>query len=105
VVEVAEPEWRDAVPISELERGRPTRVQIGPRILAVGEVDGGYFAVQSECPHAAGDLSEGDLEDNFIICPVHAWDFDVFSGECVRHGAQIASYPVRVESGILQVEF
>ena len=101
---MANVEWRDAVTISKLQKGKPTRVEIGPRVLAVGEVDGGYFAVQNECPHAMGDLSNGDLEDNVIICPLHAWDFDVFSGECARHGDKIASYPVRVENGVLQVQ-
>lgn len=66
---MANPEWHDAIAIAELKKAKPARVQIGPRVLAVGEVDGGYFAVQSECPHANGDLSQGDLEDDVIICP------------------------------------
>ncbi len=98
------PEWRDTVEVSALVKGKPTRFSIGPRVLAVGKVDDGYFAVDSACPHAAGELCEGDLEDNVIICPIHAWDFDVFTGECARHSSQIAVHPVRVQNGILQVQ-
>jgi nitrite reductase/ring-hydroxylating ferredoxin subunit len=37
-----------------------------------------------------------------IVCPVHARDFNVFTGKCFRFREEIASYPVRVQNGILE---
>ena len=43
------------------------------------------------------------LDRGRLVCPVHGWKFDVFSGECELFGAQAATYPVRVIWGKLEI--
>ena len=45
-------------------------------------------AVDNNCPHNGGPLSKGTLIGRELICPWHAWRWDVTSGRncCARHG-------------------
>lgn len=37
-------------------------------------------AFQNKCPHAGGSLSEGWVENDSIVCPVHRHKFDIKNG-------------------------
>lgn len=48
--------------------------------------DGGgqeWFVAESICPHSGGPLYQGDIEDGHLICPYHAYRFDLRTGACV----------------------
>ncbi len=64
---------------------------------------GSSVAVDDACPHAGWSLAYGCLEGRRLICSLHRWGFDVFTGECVLFDGKLASHPVRVEDGILEV--
>jgi len=51
---------------------------------------GRQLFVQRTCPHAGGDLSNGLVEGDELVCPVHGWRFSLVDGACVRTGSQIA---------------
>ena len=46
------------------------------------EVDGKKCKIQRYCPHALGDLSKGYIKDNYIVCPIHGWEFSLKDGKC-----------------------
>ena len=48
--------------------------------VLVANVDGEYYAVEATCPHGQGNLWEGTLEENVIVCPTHGARFDVYTG-------------------------
>lgn len=73
--------------------------------LCVGRAGDRWFAIDDTCPHAGGSLTEGMLDEDLVICPLHAYGFEVDTGRCIDDAAcSIASYPIRVEDGILQVQ-
>lgn len=83
---------------SELGESCPKAVKIAPnfQILLVKR-EGRIFAINDECPHMGGSLSEGELDNNEIICPLHFWRFDIESGNCTEGGSEsVANYPVEV---------
>lgn len=41
---------------------------------------GGIFATQAGCPHKDGPLADGILGDGKVICPLHAYSFDLSTG-------------------------
>lgn len=46
--------------------------------------DGGEIVAAADvCPHKGAPLSAGEFEDGVVVCPLHGWEFDVRSGECV----------------------
>jgi len=60
------------------------------------------FATSNTCAHKQGPLSEGIVHDRKVTCPLHNWVFSLETGEA--QGAdegQIATYPVKIESGRL----
>ena len=66
--------------------------------LAVFNVEGKYYAVKNECPHAGGPLCEGELADGVVTCPWHGSKFDVRTGAIVNGpaAAPAKTYPVEV---------
>ena len=39
------------------------------------------FAINDECPHRQGQLSQGIVHDKTVTCPLHNWKIDLQSGE------------------------
>ena len=56
-------------------------------------VNGKFYAVSSECTHFGGDLSEGVLEGNVVVCPNHKARFDVTTGKVVSPPKEALSRP------------
>ncbi len=52
------------------------------KVLCIANVGGTYSAIDNECPHRGGPLAEGFLEDGKVMCPWHAWAFDLKTGLC-----------------------
>jgi len=50
------------------------------RALCVGNVDGAVCVLDGTCPHEGGPLGEGTIEGGKIVCPWHAFAFDVKTG-------------------------
>jgi len=56
------------------------------------------FALRNRCPHANGNLGEGEVMGDTIVCPLHRWKFDLESGATPRDRRMRATvYPVRID--------
>ena len=87
-----------------LEGGRVVVVAQGHEIALV-RVEGQVFAVGNTCPHRGGALGLGDLSGHHLYCPLHAWCFDVRTGEgFFPPGARIATHEVNEVEGEIFVE-
>jgi len=96
--------WRDVAPADDFAPGTVRPARVGGVRLAVGRSREGFFAVDGLCPHAGAILGEGLVEGTQLICPQHAYAFDVATGFCDDDPTcSVRSHPVRVEGGILQV--
>jgi nitrite reductase (NADH) small subunit len=62
--------------------------------------DDQVFAMDDRCPHNGGPLSEGIVHGTSVTCPLHAWVFDLATGQAqgADEGA-VQTYPARVEGG------
>jgi nitrite reductase (NADH) small subunit len=90
------------LPIAAIPPGEGRTFQVGAERIAVFHArDGRVFATQAECPHRSGPLSDGLMGGHVVICPLHAWKFDLRTGERVSgagEGAcELKTYPVRVD--------
>jgi nitrite reductase [NAD(P)H] small subunit len=64
-----------------------------PVILA--RVDGELVAVPGVCPHEDVALADGDFIGGALICPGHAYAFDVRTGRCKHDpGLHLRRYPL-----------
>ncbi len=86
----------------KLEDGEGKVVFAGVKRLALFRIDGEYHCIQNHCPHAGGHLGLGEVlaDKCLVICPRHAWSFDLKSGACRTNPRYEArTYPVKVEDG------
>jgi len=90
--------------IDQIPTGQGQAFSVGGETVAVfRQRNGKIFAVQNECPHRGGPLSEGLLGNGTVICPFHAWKVDVTTGECLTDPCRIRTYRVREVDGQLML--
>jgi nitrite reductase/ring-hydroxylating ferredoxin subunit len=85
--------------ISQVPPGTGKAVQAGTKQVALFNVGGTFYALDSLCTHRHGPLAEGTLEGTIVTCPWHGSKFDVRSGHVVKGPAilPVTAYPVKVE--------
>lgn len=70
--------------------------------------DDQVFALEDRCPHKGGPLSEGIVHGTSVTCPLHAWVFDLSTGQAqgADDGA-VRTFGARVEGGrvLLEADF
>lgn len=97
-------EFHKVAAVSEVPRGKGKAVAVGPKKIALFNVDGKFFAIDNTCLHRGGPLGEGDLEGKTVTCPWHGWEYDVATGQsAVNPSVKVATYPVRVQGQDIQV--
>ena len=72
--------FRPVAKLDEIPEGRGLCVMLDGREIGLYRVDGAYYAMDNNCPHAGSSLCEGPLVDSLITCPAHGWEFDVKTG-------------------------
>ncbi len=65
---------------------------------AIFNLGGSLYAIDDECTHMGGPLSEGTIEGDEIVCPWHGSHFNIKTGKVVRPpaGSNITSHNVRL---------
>ena len=66
--------------------------------VCLAQVNGTLHAMENLCPHRQGPLGQGWIENGAVVCPWHAWAFDVRTGEAgYPEGERVNVYPLRIE--------
>ena len=90
---------------ADIPVGEARVVEADGKTLALFHVDGAFYALDNDCPHRGGPLGEGDLDGTVIVCPWHAWRWDVKTGANVNNPAvKMLCFPVSVDDGRVFVE-
>lgn len=84
--------------------GEAKEVDVQGVAVCLANVGGTLAAVDNVCPHRAGPLAEGWIEDGKIVCPWHAWGFDLKTGECKEERSSVRVYPLQQQGGELLVD-
>lgn len=100
------PEFQRIMSTAELPpSGEAREVACGDRLLCVANCNGSISAMDNVCPHRGGPLGQGIIEDGKIICPWHAWAFDVKTGVAVHApNAKVDVYEVKIEGNDVLVK-
>ena len=89
--------WHKVAEPDELPEGRVKAAQAGTKTIALTHFDGQYAALDNRCPHQGGPLGEGSIEESWLRCPWHGWDFHPLTGKSPEgHGDAVPTYPVEV---------
>lgn len=103
--------------VDEIPPGQRKVVQIAERSVGVFNVNGKYYAIRNQCPHAGGPMCEGVtsglvrsdspgtydyiMRGEIIRCPWHGWEFEIATGQSWLDPTKtkVRAYPTEVESG------
>ncbi len=85
--------------------GEVSEMDVAGLALCVANIAGRFAAIDNWCPHQRGPLGQGWLEGNAVICPLHSWAIDMFSGEVLPPDCgNIAVFPVKREADQILVD-
>jgi nitrite reductase (NADH) small subunit len=98
-------EFVRAIGVSELAPGQCAEVSVGGKPIALYNVEGTFYATSNTCIHRGGPLGQGALDGPSVMCPWHAWTWDVRTGENTANPTlKIATYEVRVEGDAVLIK-
>jgi len=81
----------------ELTPGASKIVVVGERKVAVFNIEGNLYAIDDRCPHRGASLGKGTRDGFVVTCPLHKWEFDLRTGQCVgRPGNELRRFEVFV---------
>jgi nitrite reductase/ring-hydroxylating ferredoxin subunit len=101
----------------EIGPGQRKIVEIDGRSIGVFNVDGRYYALRNQCPHAGAQLCNGVLTGlvtssspgeytylragEILRCPWHGWEFDLDTGRSLLEPDRVGvmTYQVSVRDG------
>ena len=90
--------WVNVGKSGEVAAGTARKVEVDGQEVAVYNCDGKFYATSNICPHQGGPLAEGMVEGTSVVCPWHAWSFDVTTGVSpVNPRAKIPCYQIKTE--------
>ena len=97
--------WHGTGEADEAGVGFLRKVEVEGAAVCVGRTADGWVAFQDTCTHEDCSLSDGELEGNVIVCPCHASEFDLRTGDVLCPPAldPLPIYEARVEAGEVQV--
>ncbi|MFW2336484.1 thiamine pyrophosphate-binding protein, partial [Ilumatobacter sp.] len=72
--------WHKILEPDQLDEGRVTTVSVGIRSFAVAKYQGEYGCLDNACPHQGGPLGEGSIENGWLRCPWHGYDYSPTTG-------------------------
>ena len=83
----------ESIPLGE---GRSCAVA-GEEIAVFRTREGEVLAVQARCPHQGGPLADGLVGNGSVVCPLHAFRFDLRSGRPLGRGCPpLLTYTIQV---------
>lgn len=84
-------------PLSAIPLGEGRTFDVGgERVAIFNSRTGRVFAIQASCPHKGAPLADGLIGGTTLICPLHAWKFDLETGEPLFGSCGLKTYPARV---------
>src|SRR5437763_1480840 len=85
--------------------GEAKEIDAAGKTYCVANVGGEISVMNNVCPHSEGPLGQGTIEDGYLVCPWHAWAFNVKTGACTHNPkAVVEVWPSKVEGEDVWVE-
>lgn len=76
-------------------------VTIAGQRIAVFRLPDGWAAVDGDCPHRGGPLSDGIVAEWCVTCPLHGQRFDLVTGERVGGAERVRVHEIAERRGAL----
>ncbi len=67
--------------VSDFEEGKGKKFVLNNKEIAIFKYKGQLGAISSVCSHQDGPLADGNIENGYVVCPWHQYEFDPFTGD------------------------
>jgi nitrite reductase/ring-hydroxylating ferredoxin subunit len=86
--------------------GSARAVEVAGRSVAIFNLEGVFHAIDNECTHDGGPLSEGVVAGACVVCPWHGAEFEIATGKALTPPAVVdaQSYKVFIVDDEISVE-
>lgn len=98
--------FTDVCAESDVPPGGMRRFDVAGRAVAVYHLADGFCATSAICTHEHSLLTEGRLEGERVVCPLHGARFNVRTGRVLSPPAfkPLKTFPVRLVGGRVQID-
>ncbi len=97
-------EFTPVAKVGDIPANEGRAFAVAGRMVAVFFDGEAYHAINDFCPHMGASLAGGHFEDGIVVCPWHAWRFQVCDGAwCDNPRVKTDAYEVRVVGEEIQV--
>jgi thiamine pyrophosphate-dependent acetolactate synthase large subunit-like protein/nitrite reductase/ring-hydroxylating ferredoxin subunit len=72
--------WHRVDPTDVPDEGRVGSLVVDGRPVALTRCGGRLGALENRCPHQGGPVGEGSIENGWLRCPWHGYDYDPLTG-------------------------
>ena len=98
-------DWIKVIPVNEFPPGSRKVVDVDGIMVAVSNLDNTFYAIEDVCTHDGGELANGTVEGESIVCPRHGARFSIKTGAVLAPPAYeaVTTFPVLVVDGTIQV--
>ena len=74
-------DWHRVDPVDVQAESRVRSVTVDGRTVALARCGARLGALENRCPHQGGPLGEGSIENGWLRCPWHGYDYDPLTGQ------------------------
>lgn len=75
------------------------------RIAIFRDSSNEVFALNDECPHRKGQLSQGIVHNKTVTCPMHNWKINLKTGEAIAPDEGCTGhYEVKVDNNLILID-
>jgi len=99
-------EFQTVAKIGDIPEGQGRSFAVNGTMVGVFLSQGKYLAINDFCPHMGASLADGNVEDDAVMCPWHAWRFSLKDGTWLDNSKskiKSACYEVHIEGDEIQV--
>ncbi len=90
---------------ADIPVGTGKAVEAGGVQIALFNIGGKFYAIGNTCKHRGGPLAEGEIDGTTVICPWHAWEYDVTTGcNLDDPNVTVGCFTVKVEGDDILIE-
>ena len=97
--------WHAVAKVGQLRAGDVIGIEVEGIPMILGLDGERYFAMQRQCVHRGGDLSDGIVARGHVVCANHGWRFSTATG---RHDQAsdvcLVTYAVRLAGEDIEVD-
>lgn len=92
--------WYRVANEDDLPDGQVKTVWAGDTAICLIHHEGQFYALDDVCPHEGSSLGEGHIENGYVVCPHHGWEFCPRDGHLPDYYMEdpTTTYPVDVRA-------